>query len=219
MPAFIDITGRKYGRLTAVKYLGHQKWLWKCECGNEKIITTGTVTFGQQKSCGCLTREYHKRRNNAGAKKNKYYHLWSSIKSRCFCKNDEHYPDYGGRGITLAEEWKTDFWAFYEHISQLPHFEEKGYSIDRIDNDGNYEPGNVRWANKYQQARNRRSSTSITAFGRTQSCADWAEEFGMNYYTLWSRIYDIGLAPEIALTKPLKGAKKHGSTNQSISAG
>lgn len=219
MPKFIDITGEKYGRLTAIKYMKHQKWLWRCDCGNYKVIKTSLVKRGETKSCGCLMKEYHERRNNAGAKKNKQYKLWHSIKTRCYCETDIHFPDYGARGITIADEWKYDFWSFYDYISKLPHFEEEGYSIDRINNDGNYEPGNVRWASCNEQARNRRSNTKITAFGKTQTCADWAEEYNMNYYTLWSRIYDIGLDPEVALTKPLKGATKNGNNITSISTG
>lgn len=204
MGKHIDLTGQKFYKLTALEYVGDRKWLWQCDCGNKTICDGRLVRRGEIKSCGCMIREYHERRNNAGGKKNKWYGLWRGIKARCFCETDMHYPDYGGRGITMAEEWRTDFWAFYEHISKLPHFEEEGYSIDRIDNNGNYEPGNVRWANGKQQARNKRNSLEITAFGKTQTCADWAEEYNINYYTLWSRIYECSWDAEKAILTPVK---------------
>lgn len=89
-------------------------------------------------------------------KHTKLYHVWDSIKYRC---NNPHYPrwkDYGGRGIKICDEWASNFQAFFDYVSALPHFGEPGYSIDRINNDGNYEPGNVRWATRTEQNRNRR---------------------------------------------------------------
>lgn len=205
MPAFKDITGNKYGRLTAVKYLGHQKWLWQCDCGNMKEISSKAVTRQGSKgikSCGCLAKDYHASRNNAGAKKNKWYKLWRGIKVRCYCKTDQHYKDYGGRGIRMAEKWRQDFWAFYNYISKLPHFEEKGYTLDRIDNNGNYEPGNVRWATATEQARNRRNTLNIEAFGETKTLAEWAEENGISYATAYSRIKKKGRDTERAFFTP-----------------
>lgn len=204
MGKFLDITGKKYWKLTAVKYVGDRKWLWKCDCGNQKVCDGRLVRKGEIKSCGCLVNEYQARRNNAGGKKNKYYGLWSGIKRRCFSKTDMHYPDYGARGISMAKEWQTDFWAFYEYICSLPHFEEEGTSLDRINNNGNYEPGNVRWATPKQQANNKRTSLVMDAFGKKQTCAEWAEEYGINYYTLWSRVFEYGMTAEEALLKPVR---------------
>lgn len=86
----------------------------------------------------------------------KIYSVWENMKTRCFNIKSKDYPGYGARGITVCPEWKNDFQAFYDCVSQLAHFGEAGYSLDRIDNDGNYEPGNVRWTTAKEQANNRR---------------------------------------------------------------
>lgn len=86
----------------------------------------------------------------------KIYQVWQGMRKRCFYKSHKNYDCYGGRGITVCEEWNNSFQAFYEYVSELPHYGKKGYSLDRIDNDGNYEPGNVRWATQKEQCNNRR---------------------------------------------------------------
>jgi hypothetical protein len=89
----------------------------------------------------------------------KIYLAWQGMRSRCFKRYNKSYKYYGGRGITVCDEWNNSFQAFYDYVSQLPHFGEKGYSLDRIDNDGNYEPNNVRWATQKEQCNNRRRKT------------------------------------------------------------
>lgn len=88
----------------------------------------------------------------------KIYRVWQSMKSRCTRKTDKNFKDYGGRGITVCDEWMNDFQSFYDCVSHLPHFGEEGYSLDRINNEGNYEPGNVKWSTPYEQVHNRRTS-------------------------------------------------------------
>ena len=95
------------------------------------------------------------------------YHLWSSIKARCFNKNNALYHDYGGRGITLYPAWRKDLVAFYTYVKTLPDYSKIGLSLDRINNDGNYEPGNLRWATSSQQALNRRPSSRANKTGHT----------------------------------------------------
>ena len=212
MPAFQDLTGQKYGKLTVLyrdkKVPGKKtRWICKCDCGNIKSVKAVSLKKGETKSCGCAVQDYHNRRNNAGCKNSKLYALFTGIKVRCYCETDMHYPAYGGRGIKMADEWKDDFWAFANYLESLPHYGEKGYSIDRIDVNGNYEPGNVRWATAKEQANNRRSGSLVTAFGKTQTISEWADEVGMNYYTLWSRIYGSGWDAEKALTTPIDKSK------------
>jgi hypothetical protein len=92
--------------------------------------------------------------------KTRIYHVWKQMRQRCLNPNHQRYRDWGGRGIKVHEEWKNSFEAFYAYVSQLPHFGEKGYSLDRINNDGNYEPGNVRWSTAKGQSNNRRRKVS-----------------------------------------------------------
>ena len=93
-----------------------------------------------------------------GMSKTSLYNAWRGMRSRCSLQTCRSYKDYGNRGIQVCEEWKNDFQAFYDYVSQLPHFGEKGYSLDRINNEGNYEPGNVKWSTSKEQANNRRTS-------------------------------------------------------------
>jgi hypothetical protein len=124
------------------------------------------------------------------------YATWASMLARCFDENSTSYPRYGGRGITVCERW-WDFQNFLADVGLKPSPE---LSIDRFpDNNGNYEPGNVRWATKKQQARHRRSSRLITAFEQTLTLVEWCEIKNIPIQTLWNRL-DRGIAPEIALT-------------------
>ena len=102
----------------------------------------------------------------------KIYRTWQGMKQRCFQQTHKSFKHYGGRGITVCEEWKNSFQAFYEYVSQLPHFGEKGYSIDRINNEGNYEPGNVKWSTQKEQISNRRNTPNKNRVGEKQNETD-----------------------------------------------
>lgn len=165
MSKLIDLTGQKFGRLTVIEraekpchvHDAAAYWKCRCDCGKEKIVSGKNLMYGKSLSCGCLSKEVarklhlkHKAHNTS------LYNRWTNMKHRCLNPNNTSYKYYGGRGITVCEEWRNDFQAFYDYVSKLPHFGEKGYSLDRINNDGNYEPGNVRWATAKEQANNRR---------------------------------------------------------------
>lgn len=138
---------------------GNAMWECICDCGNTTVVRGTDLKSGNTMSCGCYKTNFHKNRlTKHGMAGTKTHDLWCNIKQRCNCVTDHHYKSYGGRGIKVCPEWEDDFQVFYDYVSQLPHFGEKGYSLDRINNDGNYEPGNVRWATNKQQANNRRSS-------------------------------------------------------------
>lgn len=156
----VDLAGQKFGRLTVVERVGskngHSAWLCKCDCGNEKVITANNLKDNTI-SCGCYHKEIAKISNTIHGKTNtSLSYVWSAMKQRCFNSKNKAYKNYGGRGITVCDEWKNDFQTFYDYVSQLPHFGEEGYSLDRINNDGNYEPGNVKWSTKKEQNNNRR---------------------------------------------------------------
>ena len=155
---FKDRAGEKFSRWAAVMLVGFKRgrafWLWKCDCGSLAVVEAHAVACGLSKSCGCLQRESV---TTHGASYSPEYHTWLSIIARCFNKNATRYSDWGGRGITMCDEWRESFEMFFAHVGPRPS---SSHSIDRIDNDGNYEPGNVRWATPAQQASNRRRTNA-----------------------------------------------------------
>ena len=152
----IDLTEQTFGRLTVISYhskgkYDHTRWLCKCECGKEKVIFSSALKSGHTKSCGCLNLENVKKSN---MKYNKYgsreYNSWASMKRRCTDPNAINYKYYGGRGITYCKRWEK-FENFYEDMGPRP----EGKSINRIDNDGNYEPKNCKWSTSTEQNNNK----------------------------------------------------------------
>lgn len=166
----INLVGKKFGRLTVLERVEkgsiHSYWKCRCDCGNVIDVRGSCLREKQTKSCGCFRREASsdraKRRQSHGLSKSKIWNVWQAIKMRCFNKNHFSYKNYGGRGITICEEWCNDIQSFFDYVSKLEHFGEDGYSLDRINNDGNYEPGNVRWATAKEQAINRRTTLKHT---------------------------------------------------------
>lgn len=147
--------------------------------------------IGNTKHNGCYTRLYSIRQN---------------MKSRCYNRNHIEYANYGGRGITICEEWKNSFEAFRDWA--LSHGYADNLSIDRIDNDGNYTPENCRWATKKEQANNRKSNRLITYNGKTQNLKQWADESGIDYKILHDRITRYKWSAEKALTTPCRKMRR-----------
>lgn len=157
----IDLTGERFGRLLVVERAeNHGKlpaWWCICECGETVKVLGCNLRTGHTKSCGCVRKEVTAKRSiTHGMSYDPVFGLWNTMCQRCSNPNNQKYFNYGGRGISVCEEWANSFKAFYDYVSKLPHFGEKSYSLDRINNDGNYEPGNVRWATPVEQANNRR---------------------------------------------------------------
>lgn len=157
MARTIDLTGQVFGRLTVVSEGGRGergRVLWNCECvcGNTIVVRADSLKSGQT-SCGCFRKEVVKDTNTKhGLRKHPLYQVWANMKDRCYNIKCKYYPNYGSRGITICDRWKDSFENFYNDV--VEGYEE-GLQLDRIDNDGNYEPNNVRWVKSQQNSMNR----------------------------------------------------------------
>lgn len=211
MSKYRNLTGQKFGRLTVVEYAGRDNqrmalWKCKCECGNY-IITRGTsLRYGNTKSCGCLQRErtikIHTTHGLSGGQRqtSRLYRIWRNMKQRCYNPKACKYNSYGGRGIKVCEEWMK-YEAFHKWSMNNGYRDD--LTLDRIDNNGDYCPENCRWVTRKQQARNTAQNHFITYQDKTKTLREWADEFGINYTTLSSRLLDYGWSIEKAFTIPI----------------
>lgn len=192
---FHDLTGKIFGRLTVVdrapnKGTGAETramWRCVCECGGESVIACYTLKGGNTRSCGCLKVDVAvqngKAKQTHGMTHTPAWICWMSMGQRCRNKNRSDYENYGGRGITICKRWET-FEHFLADMGPPP----VGFSLDRIDVNGNYEPENCRWATTVEQGRNRRNNRILTIDGVAATLAEWCELYGINETTASDRI-------------------------------
>ena len=161
-----DITGERFGRLVVLHRVpsyktGNARWLCQCDCGKQTIVRSGSLYSGGTKSCGCLRSDNFQKLGNARKKEHtdsRQYNIWRSMKQRCHNPNNARYKDYGGRGITVCDEWLNSFEAFYKWSLSSGYRDD--LSIDRIDNDKGYFPENCRWATAVEQYHNKRNTVT-----------------------------------------------------------
>ncbi len=188
-----DLVGMKFGRLTVVSFsrltnCRRSMWICQCECGKEVEVEGSSLKNGNTKSCGCLKLERNRLgRRTHGKSRTALYRVWASMIGRCERKTDAKYPTYGARGIRVCDKWH-DFQKFFDDVSGLPNFGKPGFSLDRIDNNGDYEPGNVRWATPKEQGRNKRNNRWIEIAGEWMTLSQAVEKYQIHEVTILSRI-------------------------------
>lgn len=198
-----DLSGRKFERLTVVSISHvdkHKNWHWncRCECGKETVVNGSSLRSGSTKSCGCLVGELTVKRNTKhGRCKTKEHSIWISMKQRFLNEKSKSFKNYGGRGIKVCERW-LKFENFFADMGEKPH----GKTLERIDNDGNYEPENCRWATYTEQERNKRNTLTLTIDGETKTFMEWVEEFQVPVARVWYRIFRAGWDAKRAFTTP-----------------
>lgn len=210
--SMLDLTGKKFGRLTAlcvdhIKYKEPRRlgsvvyWKCKCDCGKYSVVTTGALRGGKIKSCGCLQREMASTSNKThGKSKSDIFKVWVKIKERCINKNCKDFKYYGGRGITICDEWKNDFMSFYNWAMNNGY--KKGLSFERIDNNNGYSPSNCKMATKKEQANNTRRNVFIDYDGEKKTIPLWCDEFGCNQHLIRDRIfYNYNIQEAILIPK------------------
>lgn len=204
-----DLSGQRFERLTAIAATHHNGhsgyWICRCNCGNETIVRGDHLRSGRTRSCGCLHSEAASQRLLArgpihvthGASDTRAYQTWLSMRQRCNNPNSRFFSYYGGRGIRICERWSV-FENFLADMGQPG----PGETLDRIDNHGDYEPANCRWATRQAQQNNRRVNRTITHEGQTRTISEWSRATGIHRNTITQRI-DKGY-PDDAILSPVR---------------
>lgn len=202
-----NLIGRVFGRLTVLAETPNsdprrRKWACRCECGTITSTVGYAMLAGKTQSCGCHRRDVMRalvttHGHAKSGKEHPLYRTWAHMRARCSSPAYHSYHRYGGRGITIDPRW-DDFSAFLSDMGDKP----KGYSLDRIDNNGNYSPSNCRWASPREQANNTMKVSLFEHLGKSMTLAEWSRETGINKITLWRRLNELGWPPSKAFSTP-----------------
>lgn len=179
-----NLIGLKFGRLT-VTGKSDRRYYWRCicDCGQTRNVAANNLKSGATKSCGCIRAERNNHTTHGGT--GTFTHKrWLAMRARCLNPNASNYPRYGGRGIKICERW-TRFENFLADMGKCP---DASFSIERINNDGNYEPGNCRWATRKDQNRNTSWNRRLTYNGETMPVSAWAEKLNVPAQTILNRL-------------------------------
>lgn len=205
MPHLIDLREQRFGKWTVigrhVRFRRKTYWPCGCDCGHVGLIWAPSLTSGDSTNCGCVRRKKLVARNGThGLTSHPLYQRWSGMIARCEDPNNSGYPNYGGRGIRVCESWRKSFKAFLDNMGEPPT---PKHTLDRIDNDGDYEPNNCRWVTGKQNSRNTRKNRLIEFRGETLALVEWGERLGIAPKTLHARIMVFGWGIEKAFTTPV----------------
>ncbi len=200
---FIDLTGERFGKLKVLSF-AYKKgtrtyWKCKCDCGGERIVSNDHLKRGDVIDCGCY-KKHISHSTKHGMCKTRIYRIWTLMKYRCFNPNRPEYKSYGGRGITVCDEW-LDFAKFMKWSLENGYTDD--LTLDRIDTNGNYCPENCRWTTNDVQANNKRTCRYITYNGQTKTITQWAKSNNLPYYILKKRIDLLGWSFERAISEPI----------------
>lgn len=217
-----DLTGMRFGRLVVIERSidgkrRHPKWLCQCDCGNKRIVFREALRDGRTQSCGCLQKETagdHCRTHGAtiGGRKARHptpeYRSWCKAKERCYNPNTIGFRNWGGRGIEMCQEWRNDFSAFLSHMGKRPD----GCSLDRINPNGNYEPGNCRWTTPKGQGQTRRDNVLVNDGDERVSLIEFARRRNLDYKRLHRLVRREGLSLNQAMrelaSRPIRSGPK-----------
>jgi hypothetical protein len=183
---FKDLTGQRFGKWTVVAYAGKrvtgaQIWRCRCDCGNQQIVQGASLVTGRSSGCRCCAERRH---GHAIGKGSRTYWSWVAMRSRCYNSRASRYERYGGRGIKVCARWLGSFENFLADMGERP----VGQTLDRINNDGDYEPGNCRWATPRQQSRHTRTNRMLTSNGETRCISEWVEVTGLPRTVIETRL-------------------------------
>lgn len=195
MGKIIDLTGQKFGMLKVLEFAGMKdnRWaIWRCQCycGNIVNVSSNDLRSGHTKSCGCFHR-------NQGRAKCRIWRCWNNMKARCYNPNNKSYKYYGGKGVKICEEWKNDFWKFWDWSVDNGYAD--NLTIDRIDSDGDYKPENCRWVTMYEQNLNKGNTAYINYEGINVSLMRMSQVLELDYYKIYDYLRSIKKGAEKAI--------------------